>query len=155
MAIEVGGSVSLEDVAAVAAGAPVELTPEATGRMRASRAVVEARVAAGDTVYGVTTGIGSLATVRIEPEQAARLQEDIVRSHATAVGPPLSHGETRAMLFLRAHVLALGYSGVRPELVEGLQRRVLARCLASDIPIKDALAMAGGVRTDAAFWKVA
>src|SRR5213079_1598114 len=63
MAIEVGGSVSLEDVAA---GAPVAPAPDAAERMRASRAVVEAKVAAGDTVYGVTTGIGSLATVRIE-----------------------------------------------------------------------------------------
>ena len=142
MAIEVGGSVSLEDVAAVAAGAPVELTPEATGRMRASRAVVEARVAAGDTVYGVTTGIGSLATVRIEPEQAARLQEDIVRSHATAVDPPLSDGETRAMLFLRAHVLALGYSGVRPELVE-LMVEMLNRDVVPVVPQQGSLGASG------------
>ena len=55
----------------------------------------------------VTTGFGSLANVRIEPEQAATLQGRIVRSHATAVGPPLSREEARAMLLLRAHVLAL------------------------------------------------
>src|SRR6266571_2679417 len=118
MAIEVGGSVSLDDVLAVARGESVGVAAAARDRMRASRAVVEAKVVAGETVYGVTTGIGSLATVRISPEQAAKLQEDIVRSHATAVGAPLSREEARAMLFLRAHVLALGYSGVRPAVVE-------------------------------------
>src|SRR5881227_124660 len=110
VAIQAGGTVSLEDVAAVASGASVELSADAIARMRDSRALVERQVAAGETVYGVTTGIGSLATVRISPEQAEQLQADIVRSHATAVGPPLSREETRAMLFLRAHVLALGYS---------------------------------------------
>lgn len=117
MPVQVGGLLSLEDVVAVAGGASVEMAPEAADRMAASRALVEAKVAAGETVYGVTTGIGSLANVRISPEQADRLQLDIVRSHATAVGPPLSHSEARAMLLLRAHVLAMGYSGVRAELV--------------------------------------
>jgi histidine ammonia-lyase len=116
--VGVGESLSLDDVVAVARGEPVELAVGAVDRMRASRAVVDAKVASGETVYGVTTGIGSLATVRIAPEQAARLQEDIVKSHATAVGPPLPREEARAMLLLRAHVLALGYSGVRPEIVE-------------------------------------
>jgi histidine ammonia-lyase len=117
VSVQLGGPLSLEEVVSVAGGAPVELAPEAADRMRASRALVEEKVARGETVYGVTTGIGSLANVRISPEQADRLQLDIVRSHATAVGPPLSHAEARAMLLLRAHVLAMGYSGVRVELV--------------------------------------
>ena len=75
-------------------------------------------VASGEVVYGVTTGFGALANVRIDPARAADLQQGIVRSHATAVGPPLSLEEARAMLLLRAHVLALGHSGVRPEIVE-------------------------------------
>ena len=75
-------------------------------------------MASNETVYGVTTGFGSLANVRIDPDQADALQHAIVRSHATAVGRPLSREEARAMLLLRAHVLALGYSGVRPEIVE-------------------------------------
>src|SRR5437879_5847027 len=142
MAIRIGGRVSLQDVAAVAAGATVELGPDARDRMGASRSVVEAKVAAGDTVYGVTTGIGSLANVRISPEQAAKLQEDIVRSHATAVGPPLSREETRAMLFLRAHVLALGYSGVRSELVE-LMVEMLNRDVVPIVPQQGSLGASG------------
>ena len=118
MPVRVGEQLSLEDVVSVARGDSVELGEAPRGRMRAARELVDRKVASADTVYGVTTGIGSLASVRIPPEQAARLQEDIVKSHATAVGSPLSRGETRAMLLLRAHVLALGYSGVRIELVE-------------------------------------
>jgi histidine ammonia-lyase len=142
MAIEVGGSVSLADVAAVGSGAEVRLAASAADRMRASRAIVDAKVAAGETVYGVTTGIGSLASVRISPEQAARLQQDIVRSHATSVGPPLSLEEARAMLFLRAHVLALGYSGVRPELVE-LVVEMLNRGVVPVVPQQGSLGASG------------
>jgi histidine ammonia-lyase len=142
MAIEVGGKVSLGDVAAVASGAEVRLAAGAAERMRASRAVVDARVSAGQTVYGVTTGIGSLATVRISPEQAARLQGDIVRSHATAVGQPLSPEEARAMLFLRAHVLALGHSGVRPDLVD-LVIEMLNRGVVPVVPQQGSLGASG------------
>jgi histidine ammonia-lyase len=140
--IHVGGTVSLEDVSAVASGEAVELPEDAVARMQASRAVVERRVAAGETVYGVTTGIGSLATVRISPKQAAKLQEDIVRSHATAVGPALSRQESRAMLFLRAHVLALGYSGVRPELVR-LMVEMLNRNVVPVVPQRGSLGASG------------
>ena len=129
MPVRIGEPMTLDDVVAAARGEPVELSPAAAERMAASRAVVEDKVARSETVYGVTTGIGSLANVRISPEQAERLQLDIVRSHATAVGPPLSETETRAMLALRAHVLALGRSGVRPvvveRMVEMLNRRVV------------------------------
>jgi histidine ammonia-lyase len=142
MPIPVGGPIALEDVVAVSSGEPVELAPGALDRMRASRALVEDQVAAGETVYGVTTGIGSLATVRISPEQAAKLQEDIVRSHATAVGPALSREETRAMLFLRAHVLALGYSGVRPEIVE-LMLEMLNRDVVPVVPERGSLGASG------------
>jgi histidine ammonia-lyase len=140
--VQVGETLSIEDVVAVARGDPVELSPDAESRMRASRAVVEERVAAGDTVYGVTTGIGSLATVRIAPEQAARLQHDIVQSHATAVGPPLSREEARAMLLLRAHVLALGRSGVRPEIVRRMID-MLNRDLVPVVPEQGSLGASG------------
>jgi len=116
--VRIGESLSLRDVVAVARGATVELSPSAAERMRAARAVVESKVASGETVYGVTTGFGSLANVRIAPEEAAALQRGIVRSHATAVGRPLSREEARAMLLLRAHVLALGHSGVRVAIVD-------------------------------------
>ncbi|HLA93975.1 MAG TPA: histidine ammonia-lyase [Actinomycetota bacterium] len=118
MPVRVGESLSLDDVVAVARGARVTLAPEATERIVAARSVVDRAVASNATVYGVTTGFGSLANVRIEPAQADALQAAIVRSHATAVGRPLSREEARAMLLLRAHVLALGHSGVRAEIVE-------------------------------------
>ncbi|MDP9340908.1 MAG: histidine ammonia-lyase [Actinomycetota bacterium] len=142
MPVQVGGTLSIADVVAVARGETVELSSGAEARMRASRAVVEERVAAGDTVYGVTTGIGSLATVRIAPEQAARLQHDIVQSHATAVGPPLSRPEARAMLLLRAHVLALGRSGVRPEIAHRMIE-MLNRDLIPAVPQQGSLGASG------------
>ena len=142
MPVQVGGTLSLEDVVAVSRGEPVELASDAAARIGAARALVERKVAAGERVYGVTTGIGSLATVRISPEQAAKLQRDIVRSHATAVGPPLSREETRAMLFLRAHVLALGYSGVRQEIVD-LMIDMLNRGVIPVVPQQGSLGASG------------
>src|SRR3989442_5465277 len=120
MPVLVGERLSIQDVVAVARGEPVELSPAAAERMRAARDVVDAKVAAGATVYGVTTGLGSLANVRLQPEEVRRLQHDLLRSHAVGVGSPLGEWEVRAMLLLRAHVLALGYSGVRPVVVERL-----------------------------------
>ena len=118
MTVAVGGTLTLADVAAVAEGDEVSFPARARERVSAARQVVEDAVASGDVVYGVTTGFGALANVRVDPAQAAELQHGIVRSHATAVGRPLSLAEARAMLLLRAHVLALGHSGVRPELVD-------------------------------------
>jgi histidine ammonia-lyase len=116
--VAVGETLTLADVAAVAAGADVSFSAASRARVNAARRVVEEAVASGDVVYGVTTGFGALANVRIDPAQASDLQHGIVRSHATAVGRPLSRPEARAMLLLRAHVLAMGHSGVRPELVD-------------------------------------
>jgi histidine ammonia-lyase len=133
---------SLDGVVAVAGGEPVELAPAAAERMRNARRLVAETVASGEIVYGVTTGFGSLANVRIAPEQAAALQERIVRSHATAVGPVLSRAEARAMLVLRAHVLALGYSGVRVEIVERMLE-MLNRNLIPAVPEKGSLGASG------------
>ena len=85
-----------------------------------ARQVVERLVAAGEVVYGVTTGFGDLATKYIEPSQSARLQENLLLSHAVGVGDPLPRDVVRAMLLLRANTLALGHSGCRPELVDRL-----------------------------------
>jgi len=140
--IRVGESLSLEDVIAVARGAEVELGPDATRSMEKAREVVERAVAANRTVYGVTTGFGSLANERIDPAQADALQEGIVRSHATAVGRPLSREEARAMLLLRAHVLALGHSGVRPLIVERMVE-MLNRDLIPVVPEQGSLGASG------------
>lgn len=140
--IRLGEPLALADVVAVARGEPVELGPAAAERMRAARAVVEDAVARGETVYGVTTGFGSLANVPIPPTEATRLQQAIVRSHATAVGPLLSREEARAMLALRAHVLALGASGVRVELVQRMVE-MLNRDLVPAVPEQGSLGASG------------
>ncbi|MDE3062375.1 MAG: histidine ammonia-lyase [Acidobacteriota bacterium] len=97
---------------------PVRVAAPALERVAACRLRIEEIVAAGETVYGVNTGFGKLADVRIAPERLAELQLNLVRSHAGGVGQPLSEAESRAMVLLRANVLAKGYSGVRPELLE-------------------------------------
>jgi histidine ammonia-lyase len=80
--------------------------------------MVERLVADGATVYGITTGFGDLADVRIDQSQSAELQRNLVRSHAAGVGDPLPEEVVRAMLLLRANTLAIGLSGVRVEVGE-------------------------------------
>lgn len=121
MPVTVGSKLSFEDVVAVAAhGAPVEIAPGVPSAMARSRGTVDEAVREGRTVYGITTGIGDLANVRIPPPEAEALQRDIVRSHATGVGAPLPEAIVRAMLLLKARTLAFGNSGVRFEIVEQL-----------------------------------
>src|SRR5882672_3421783 len=98
----------------------VSLAPAAVTRMKASRAVVDRLVAANETAYGINTGFGKLASVRISAEQVRQLQINLVRSHVCGVGTPLSTPEVRAMMLLRANALAKGLSGVRPAVVETL-----------------------------------
>jgi histidine ammonia-lyase len=122
-----GRDLTVPDVVAVARGGrAVEVSNDARARMAVSRGVIEQVVASGDTVYGVTTGFGDLADVRISPEQTATLQRNLVRSHAAGAGEPLPGEVVRAMLVLRANALAVGLSGVRPELVELLVAMVNA-----------------------------
>lgn len=114
-------ALTVGDVVAVARERrAVRLSAAARPAMQASRAVVERVVSDERTVYGITTGFGDLATVRVTPEAAGALQRNLVRSHAAGVGEPLPAEVVRAMLLLRAHALAHGLSGVRPELVDQL-----------------------------------
>jgi len=114
-----GQPLTLDDIEAVAQAArPVSIFPAAVARVSESRATIEEILAEGQTVYGVNTGFGKLSDVRIPPERLAELQFNLVRSHAGGVGQPLSEAESRAMLLLRANVLAKGFSGVRPALLE-------------------------------------
>ena len=116
-----GAGLSIGDVEAVARhGAAVRLDDDARGRMQEARDVIAALVDSGAVVYGVTTGFGDLATTFIEPGQATRLQENLLMSHATGVGPAFPTEVVRAMLLLRANTLALGHSGCRPLLVDRL-----------------------------------
>ncbi|MGH2463772.1 MAG: aromatic amino acid lyase, partial [Candidatus Limnocylindria bacterium] len=114
-----GHDLGVDGVVAVARGKrPVAVGETARDRMAASREVIDRVVASGESVYGVTTGFGDLADVRISPEQTAILQRNLVRSHAAGVGEPLPEEVVRAMLVLRVNALAVGLSGVRPELAD-------------------------------------
>ena len=115
----VGRPLAISDVVAVARhGTPVTLCDDARARMATSRAFIERIVAEGRVVYGVTTGFGKLANVRIAPEDVQQLQRNLIVSHAMGVGDPLSTEVVRAMLLLRAQSLAQGFSGIRIEVVE-------------------------------------
>ncbi len=114
-----GQALTLAEIEAVSLECrPVAIADAALERMAASRALIERIVAAGETVYGVNTGFGKLADVRISSDHLAQLQTNLVRSHAGGVGQALSEPEARAMLLLRANVLAKGFSGSRVELAE-------------------------------------
>jgi len=115
-----GLSLTLADVERVAGtpGAKVQLSDAARSAMGASRARVDAIVEAGSTVYGVTTGFGHFAEVAIVRDAVRELQVNLVRSHAVGTGEILAPEVVRALLLLRANVMARGCSGVRPALVE-------------------------------------
>jgi histidine ammonia-lyase len=118
-----GADLTIDDVEAVARhGAVTALDVHARERMAEARAVIDALVARGEVVYGVTTGFGDLATTFIPPEDAAGLQANLIASHAAGVGRPFPREVVRAMLLLRANTLALGHSGARPELVDRICR---------------------------------
>lgn len=138
-----GQKLSLAQISAVAGGVDrVALANDARTRIEQSRRVVERIVAEERTVYGVNTGFGKLSDVHIEQSQLRELQLNLVRSHSCGVGAPLSEGEARAMLLLRANVLALGYSGCRPVLVETLLA-LLDRGVTPVIPEKGSVGASG------------
>ena len=116
-----GDHLTIEQVLSVAAGRETSsLSAEATQKMLRSREVVE-RLAAGDQpVYGVNTGVGLLADVRVPPADLDLLQRNVVRSHAAGTGDPLARNEVRAMMLIRANVLAKGFSGIRPVVAQRL-----------------------------------
>lgn len=113
---------SLNDLVAIAQGRARLVLPEAArARVAKARAFVDGLAEAGEdaaNVYGVNTGFGALAETRVAADQIRALQRNLVRSHACGVGPELSHEVVRAMIALRAQVLALGHSGVRPIVID-------------------------------------
>lgn len=107
---------TLRDLVCIARhGRPVSLHPDAQVRVARAAQMVEELVAARRPVYGITTGFGKFSDVTISPDETAALQRNLLLSHACGVGPLLSEEEVRAMMLLRAHALAQGHSGVRPE----------------------------------------
>src|SRR5213080_4217618 len=138
-----GQTLTLTEIATVAFGeAPVKISSSARLRVLASRKVIEDIVGRDDIVYGVSTGFGKLSDVRIPHDALAELQLNLVRSHACGIGPPLSEPEVRAMMLLRANVLTLGFSGVRPEVIE-LLCQMLNRRVHPFVPEKGSVGASG------------
>jgi histidine ammonia-lyase len=101
-------------IADICESGPVELAPSAIERMESSRALIDRLAAGDDPIYAVNTGVGLLANVRIPREDLDQLQRNVIRSHAAGVGDPLPRDVVRAMMLIRANVLAKGLSGIRP-----------------------------------------
>ena len=119
-AVELTGQpLSLAEIAGVAFGSgSTRVAVSAHARIHSSRQVVEEIVTKGEVVYGVSTGFGRLSDVHVPADELRQLQLNLVRSHACGIGNPLSAPEVRAMILLRANVLALGLSGIRLEVIE-------------------------------------
>ncbi|HEX6838403.1 MAG TPA: aromatic amino acid lyase, partial [Polyangia bacterium] len=137
---------TLEAIAEVArAGKKVQLSAEARARIDAARRVVDRIQDGGDAapaVYGVNTGFGFLADVRISADEIRNLQRNLIRSHAAGVGAPLPEPVVRAMMLLRAQVLSLGHSGVRSVVCE-LLLEMLNRGVHPVIPSKGSVGASG------------
>jgi len=125
-------------------GEPIDALDKATtDRMQASATIVEEAVTSDQApIYGVTTGFGPLATVRIEPEQVRSLSRNVVLSSMVGVGPPLSEDIVRAMMLVRLNTFAKGLSGVSPLLAETI-RKMLNAGVTPYVPSKGSLGASG------------
>ena len=138
-----GQKLTLQQIADVAYGREqVALAEDARTRAEKARQVVEQIVAAGRTVYGVNTGFGKLSDVSIQSSELRELQLNLVRSHSCGLGTPLSEAEARAMLLLRANVLAAGFSGARSLVIDTLIA-MLERGVTPVIPEKGSVGASG------------
>lgn len=117
-----GRSLTVEEVVRVARdpSVRVSLDPEARRALLESRHLVDRAIDSKQTIYGINTGFGKLANVRIPPDQLDQLQANLIRSHAAGIGSPLSRSVVRGVMLLRTNVLLRPTSGVRPELAEAL-----------------------------------
>jgi histidine ammonia-lyase len=138
-----GQALTLEQIAAVAIGGEnVTISPSMRPRIAASRKLIEQIVGRDEVVYGVNTGFGKLSDVRVAPDDLRQLQLNLVRSHACGIGEPFSESEVRAMMLLRANVLALGFSGIRGEVIE-LLCEMLNRRVHPVVPEKGSVGASG------------
>lgn len=116
-----GRTLTLQEILAVAEKrATVQVSEDAWPAIYSSRTVVERIVQSGETVYGINTGFGSLVRERISIEDLANLQVNLIRSHATALGEPMSEREIRAMMVIRVNSLCKGHSGIHPDCINQL-----------------------------------
>jgi histidine ammonia-lyase len=138
----VPGEVRLADWKAIFHGADVSLDPRCGPRIQASAETVTRIVARGEPVYGINTGFGKLARVKIDVADLARLQHNIVMSHCAGIGEPLSVATSRLIMALKLTNMAQGASGVRPLVIEFLQS-MLSRGLTPVIPSQGSVGASG------------
>jgi histidine ammonia-lyase len=139
-----GNTLTLAQVcrAASAQTAEVSLALDARARMEQSRALID-RLAAGDAaIYAVNTGVGLLANVRIPREDLDQLQRNVIRSHCAGVGEPLARDVVRAMMLIRANVLAKGFSGIRALVADRLCE-LIARGVTPVVPSQGSVGASG------------
>jgi len=138
-----GDSLTIPQICSVAYdNRPVNLSKKATRQITAARALVKKWVESGETVYGVTTGFGEFANVRINQKDTEKLQEHLILSHAAGAGDPLPAEIVRAMMLLRINAVAKGYSGLRLETVE-LLIKMLNKNLLPVIPSQGSVGASG------------
>jgi histidine ammonia-lyase len=136
------GSVSLAQWRTIYRGAPVSLDPASRPGIERAAATVSAIVADGAPVYGINTGFGKLASVRIGAADLGTLQRNIVLSHAAGVGEPMPLPVARLMMALKLASLAQGYSGVTTSTVDQLEA-FLVRDLTPVVPCKGSVGASG------------
>lgn len=137
-----GDSLTLKQVAgAIFSGDKVKISDEARVKVNQSRAIIDAIVKQGRSVYGVTTGFGKFSDTVISAKDAEKLQLNLIRSHACAVGELLPPDTVRTMLLLRANALAKGYSGITADALQ-LLIDMLNAGITPVIPPKDRLGQA-------------
>ena len=133
------GDLSAVDVAAIAAGASVQLAPDALRRVQRNREVLEEILSSGTPVYGISTGFGALVSNAVAPELQRHLQVNLLRSHAAGTGAELPGAIVRGAMAVRANGLLLGHSGVRPVVVE----RVAALLNSGYLPVVPSIGSLG------------
>jgi histidine ammonia-lyase len=136
------GNVALSTWSEVYRGASAELDPSCWDRIAASAASVARIVGRGEPVYGINTGFGKLANIRIEAADLGILQRNIVLSHAAGVGPPMPAPVMRLMMALKLASLAQGYSGIASATVQ-LLSAMLDRDLLPVVPAQGSVGASG------------
>ncbi len=141
--VEIGSKLKLQDVVNVARNYnDVQVPKQIVEKMNIVREKVESMLSIDKAAYGINTGFGALATVRISKDELMKLQENIVLSHACGIGEPLAEDIVRAAILLRAHSLALGFSGVRPIVVQKLCE-LLNKKITPFVPSKGSVGASG------------
>src|SRR3984957_3998915 len=140
-----GRSLSIDEVVRVARGGEsASIAGSALGRMKVSRGKVEEALRGETAVYALNTGVGLLANVRLEADGIEQMQLNLVRSHCCGVGEPLAEDVVRAMMLIRANILAMGLSGIRPVVAERLCD-LLNSGITPVVPMRGSVGESGGL----------